>query len=1002
METGLQPLVFSCVIRYSQILNNQLAPNYFSIQSMKQFLFLLSILTLGYASVTTAQNTRTYTIRGIVMEQPSGEFMQRMQGGMNQGAMNRGAGRDSLRRPNFLPGTNVVLFTTADTLNQFRGATAGPDGRFEITRVPSGDYILKASFVGYHTRTLPVKVENGDLDRVMIFMQEDALTLDEVRISGLRPEVEVRGDTTVYNADGIRVNPDATAEELVRRLPGITIEDGQVQAQGQQVNRVLLDGQEFFGDDALLTLRNLPAEIVGQVELFDEMSDQARFTGFRDGNENRVLNIRTRPGMNVGQFGRANAAMGTDERYMGSGNFNYFNGPRRLSILGMSNNINQQNFSGEDLAGVNQASQQGGGRGGLMMGGGGFGGGMWGGGGAARNFLVGSQSGTNTIHSFGLNYIDRFEKTNINSSYFFNATNNSNIQSTERQYLTEANSDQLYNENTASSSENFNHRFNARIEHTFNNTTSFIWTPRVNARMNDRTSSDNNQTRLVTNELLNRSIGLSSNNTFNYNLNSNLLLRHRFEKRGRTMSANIRTDFDRTDGDQYQNTETLFYADEIIRRLTDQNTDISTGGYNLGIDIQYTEPIGERSQLQFGYNPSVTQDLSERDAFQLDPVTLQYTILDPNLTSRYENITTSHRISSAYRFNNQRFGGNVNLAFEHSSLDGEQTYPVVAQTNRSYSYLLPSGNIRYTIGQGKNVNLNYRASTRMPSASQLQDVVDNTNPTQLRGGNPDLQPQFTHNVSGRLQLANTEKAQFNFLMINVNYITDYIGNNTIIAQNTTEIRPGIVLGRGSRFTSPENLGDSWNIRSFVNHTRPFTLIKSNLSINGGVTYTLQPTSDNNIVTDARTVGLNAGTSLNSNISPNVDFSVSYRANYSIVENANNLGINSNYYTGRAFARVNLLPKGKWLIASDLNLTHYSGLGEDFESQIIYWNASFGYKFLPNNAAEIRITVVDILGQNNNVNRIINEGYVEDVRSNVLTRYALINFSYNFRNFRSRS
>jgi outer membrane receptor protein involved in Fe transport len=961
---------------------------------MRKTSLLSFLLVLIFSGISIAQSQQSYTVSGVAFEGSREAFLQRMQ----QGRMNQAAARDSSARPLLMAGANIVLFAASDTTTQFRGVNSGADGRFELTRIPNGEYILRATFVGYQTFRTTVTVNGADVQRVMVFMQEDPLTLDELRISGLRPEVEVRGDTTVYNADGIRVNPDATAEDLVRRLPGITVEDGQVQAQGQQVRRVLLDGQEFFGDDALLTLRNLPAEIVGQIEMFDQQSDQARFTGFRDGDDSRVLNIRTRPGMNIGNFGRGNLAAGTDSKYMGSGNFNYFNGPRRFSLVGMTNNINQQNFSGEDLSGIQQASG-GGGRGGMMMGGAG---GMWGGGGATRNFMVGQQSGTNTIHSFGLNYIDRTDKTNISSSYFFNATNNSNIQNTEREYLTEIQSDQRYNENSNANSENFNHRFNARIEHTINNRTSFIFTPRIDARATDRSSFDQSRTIDGFNELINTSTGSNISDALSYSINSNFLLRRRFEKRGRTLSANFGTNINTNKEDRLINNISRFYADEIISRLTDQNTDIKTDGYDLEVDIQYTEPLGERSQLQLEYNPSYTFDKSMRDALIFNQTTGDYSILDPELTSRFENVTIAHRFGGAYRYNNPKINGNLNLFYEHTRLNGEQTYPYTASTARTYNYLVPRLNMRYTIGQGRNVNLSYRGGTRMPSASQLQDVVDNSNPTQLRGGNPDLMPSYTHNASVRIQLANTQKAQFSFIVVSADLTRDYIGNATFIALQGTEIRPGVFLGRGSRFTSPQNLGDSWSLRSFLNHTRPLTFIRSNVSINGGVSYTLQPTSDNDVITDARTVGLNAGTSVNSNISPNVDFSLNYRANYSIVENANNIGINSNFYTGRAFARLNLLPKGKFLFSTDLNFTHYSGLGEEFNNNILYWNASVGYKFLENNAAEIRLTVVDIMGQNNNVNRVIRDGYVEDVRNNVLTRFAMIHFSYNFRNFPGRS
>jgi len=991
VETRLQPLLFISVIPPVHLLQKSL-----SLYTTMRKIFLLSLLvTLVLSQISLAQTQQTYTISGIALEGSREAFMQRMQ----QGRMNQGSvARDSSSRPVPISGANLVLFVASDTTTQFRGVNSGADGRFELTRIPNGDYILKASFVGYQSFRTTIQVNGEDVQRVMVFMQEDPLTLEELRISGLRPEVEVRGDTTVYNADGVKVNPDATAEDVVRRLPGITVEDGQVQAQGQQVRRVLLDGQEFFGEDALLTLRNLPAEVVGQVEMFDQQSEQARFTGFRDGNESRVLNIRSRPGMNVGHFGRGNIAAGTDSRYIGSGNYNYFNGPRRMSLVGMTNNINQQNFSGEDLSGIQQASG-GGGRGGMMMGGGG---GQWGGGGATRNFMVGQQSGTNTIHSFGLNYIDRTDKTNISSSYFFNATQNNSIQSTERDYLTAIQADQTYNENSTSTAENFNHRFNARVEHSLSAKTSFIFTPRVDARATDRISDNSSRTREGFNTLLNSTVGSNTSESLSYSVDSNFLLRHSFEKRGRTISANLGTDINNTNQDDQIYTISTFYADQIFERLTDQNTDIKTEEYDMVLSVQYTEPISERSQLYLEYNPSYTLDKSVRDALIYDPIAQSYSILDDQLTSRFDNITLSHRLGGAFRYNNSSLNANFNLYYENTRLDGEQTYPYTAKIERSYQYLIPRFNVRYSFANGKNVNLNYRMSNTIPRASQLQDVVDNTNPTFLRGGNPDLMPSITQNLSTRIQLANTQKAQFSFIFISVDYTTDYIGTASYVATENTEIRPGVFLGRGSRFSSPDNLGNAWNVRSFFNHTRPFTLFKSNVSLNGGVSYTLQPTSDNDEITDARTVGLNAGTSLNSNISPNVDFSLNYRASYSIVENADNIGLNNNYYTGRAFGRVNLLPKGKFLISSDVNFTHYSGLGEEFNNTIFYWNASLGYKFLQNNAAEIRLTVVDILGQNNNINRVIRDGYVEDVRNNVMTRFALIQFSYNFRNFRSRS
>jgi hypothetical protein len=950
-------------------------------------LFALALLGSGFLQTSNAQGV---FVRGIVMEQPDGspeEIALRFMA-------------DPTQRPKPLNGANVILYALADTLTPVRATTAGIDGRFELTRVNSGDYLLKVTFVGYQSFSRRINVGRDDINRNLIFLKVDPLKLDEVTVSGLRAEVEVKGDTVVYNADGIKLNPDATAEDLVKRLPGITVENGQVQALGEQVRRVLVDGQEFFGDDAALTLRNLPADMVGSVEMFDQLSDQSRFTGFRDGNTSRALNIISRPGMNVGRFGKGNVSGGTDSKYLGSGNVNYFNGPRRISLLGMSNNLNQQNFSSDDLSGVNQAS--GGGGGGFpgmqmirMVGGGG--GGRWGGGGgASSNFLTGQQSGINTVHSLGLNYIDRLNnnKTSINASYFFNASDNTNTQSLERQFLNEFNSDQRYSESTNSTSDAMNHRINGRIEHTFNPVYSMIVTPRIRFSNSERNSFENSRTVNLADALINRNGGFSTNNSFTYDISNTVLVRRRFETRGRTLSLNLRTDVNNNRGEQNQDLVSEFFTPVYRRTETDQLTEIRSDDYTLSADFQYTEPIGTKAQVQVGYNPSLSRNRSDRDAFTP-------TVLNDDLTSRFVNYTHTQRAQVGYRFNDEKVNWNANLSYQFTDLNGEQTYPYVTDTRKTYHHLLPSAFYRYTVKPGTNVNVDYRLNTRMPSANQLQDVVDNTNPLQLRGGNAGLDPQFTNSASVRYQQANIQKATFFFGVLSLNYTTDYIGNRTFIATRDTLIRPGITMGAGSRFTSPDNIGDSWNIRSFSNFTRPLTVIKSNISLNGGLSYTMQPSLDNGVRSESKTVGLTGGSSLNSNISQNLDFSLSYFGTYSIVENPAALGVNSNYYTGRAFGRVNVLPKGKFLLNSDLNVTHYSGLGDEFNQNTVYWNATAGYKFLTNNAAEVKVTIYDILGQNNSVQRTVNDGYIEDVRSQVLTRFAMVSFSYNFRNFRNQ-
>ena len=968
-----------------------------------RFLFLL--LFIPAIAVAQVQNP-SFTVSGFVFIQNEADSANALRGGTppNREEMARrregGEGaRGGFRMPMPLDGANVALYNAVDS-SLVTGAIADQSGRFTLNRIRNGAYYLVSSYIGYEPYITPVLVQGENINRVLIPMREDPMQLGEIEISALIPRVEVRGDTTAFNADGYQVNPDANAEDLVRRMPGFTMENGRIQAQGEEVRRVLVDGEEFFGEDATVALRNLPAEIISQIEVFDRQSDQARFTGFNDGNTDRTINIVTRPGMNTGQFGRSGLSFGTDNRYMGSGNLNSFNGSRRISILGMSNNINQQNFSGDDLSGVAASTQNQGGRGGM-------GGGRWGGRGDVGNFLTGSNSGINTTHSFGVNYIDRPNpKTRINASYFYNGGDNTTVTSVNRSYNSEFQADQRYTESVNSTADNYNHRFTGRVEYNFNPRTSVIITP--NVRLQQRSNADYQlgETFVPSEGMLNSINNIASNDDLSYTIANNALFRQRFEKRGRTLSVNLRTNVNAQTGEQLQNTESIFFENDPNvndrTQITDQNTEINSGGYSISTDIQYTEPLNEKSQLQLSYNPGFDVSRSVRNAFEFDQDFKTYSMLSAELTNRFRNETITQRIGSGYRYNDQKYGFNVNLNYQFTSLNGSQTFPIEVSTNKQYHNFLPSANLRYNLSQRSNINFNYRTSLRTPSASQLQDVIDNTNPLQLSSGNPDLDQQYSHNWSVRSRLANVDAGTSLFGFLSLTLTQNFIGNNTFIAVTDTQIRDSIILGRGGRYTRPENIGDSWNIRSFVNYSMPFKAIKSNINFNGGATYAVQPTLNNGIKSEARNTGLNSGTSLSSNIGPNVDFNISYRANYNIVDNTSNLGIDNNYYTGNANFRFNLLPWGKLLLASDLSLTHYEGLSEDFEKSVIYWNASVGFKFLEQNAAEIKLTVFDILGQNNSINRMVDDTFVQDVRSNVITRFAFVTFSYNFRSFRTSS
>ena len=392
-----------------------------------------------------------------------------------------------------LLGVTVLLINQIDSTQQ-KGTVAGTAGSFSIQNVEEGNYFLRLSFIGYTTREIKIQVTNTDKNLGIIKLSEDGKRLEEFTVEEKMVRVEQEGDTTSYNAGAYKTNPDATVEDLVTKMPGITVENGQVKAHGEDVKRVLIDGEEFFGEDAIVALKNLPAEIVDKIQVFDRMSDQARFTGFNDGEEYKALNIVTKPGMNVGQFGKLYAGYGSSDRYIAGGNVNFFNGSRKISLIGMSNNINQQNFADEDILGVlsTGSEQSRRGRGGR-------------GGGGANNFMTGQQNGITQTHSLGLNYADKWgEKIKVSGSYFFNNANNSNSSLTNRQFIIADGIGQRYNEWQQSGSDNFNHRLNMKVEYDIDSSNSLEIIPRLSLQQNKSTRLTDANTAFPTGLLLNK------------------------------------------------------------------------------------------------------------------------------------------------------------------------------------------------------------------------------------------------------------------------------------------------------------------------------------------------------------------------------------------------------------------------------------------------------------------------------------------------------------------
>jgi hypothetical protein len=902
-------------------------------------------------------------------------------------------------------GASVRLVSKKDSSQKYNTLT-DTKGAFAFNNINPDTYLFSATSVGYDLTDRELTV-NESRDLGIVSVPKKAKELETVTVIATAPPVKQKVDTLEYAASQFKVNPDANAEDMIKKMPGVTVDKaGTVTAQGDQVRKVTIDGRDFFGDDATAALRNLPAEIIDKIQVFDRLSDQAQFTGFDDGNSAKAINVVTKANMRNGQFGRIYAGYGTDDRYSAGGNVSFFKNARRLSIVGQANNINQQNFASQDLLGV--TSSGGGGRGGFgggnfgggggNRGGGPAGGGNRGGGGnfggGGNNFQVGQQSGISKTNAIGINFSDAWgKKFEMSGSYFFNNSNNLNEQTSRTQLLQQK---QITDDASRSSSDNYNHRVNMRMEFKFDSSNSLIIQPSVNFQNNKTFSSASTQTITTGGDSVNTANTNNTSGRNGYNIRNNILYNHAFAKRGRTLSVNFNTTFNKNDGDAFSISKYRFFDNGFATdSLQNQFSDNTSNGYTLSGSLSYTEPIGKQGQLQFNYNPQYSSNKATQLTYLFDNIGGKYSIFDTSVSNKFDNTVTTQSGGVSYRVGNRDKMFNIGVNLQNAKLESQRTFPTNTSVNQSFTNILPNLMLRRKISPKSSINIFYRASTNAPSVTQLQDVVNNSNAIQLSVGNPSLKQQYSHFVSARYTFTNLAKGQSLFANIFLQETQDYISNATYVAAQDSSVN-GVELKKGSRLTKPINLDGYKSLRSFLTYSMPVKFIKSNISLNAGFGYSKLPGFNNKVLTNTDNYTYNAGIVLASNISEYVDFNLSYSANFT--DTKSSVSAPTSYINQVTGIQFNLLSKSGWFLQNDLNNQTYSGLSAGFNQSFWLWNASIGKKFLKDNAGELKLSVFDLLKQNQSLVRTITETYIEDAQSRVLQQYFMLTFTYKLKNF----
>ena len=908
-----------------------------------------------------------------------------------------------------IPGAVIELVPVKDTTKK-RYDTSGYQGRISISGLAYGAYQMKISFLGYETIEKEIDIRAAKVNLGKIRMKQASQKIDAVVLEVQALRTSQKGDTVSYNANAFKVTKDADAEGLLAKMPGVTIIDGAVEAQGETVQKVFVDGREFFGDDVSSALKNLPAEVVSRVEVFNKLSDQAQFTGIDDGEGYKAINIVTDPKKRNGLFGKLYAGYGFDDKYIAGGNVNLFRGNHRISLIGLFNNVNQQNFSTEDILGVTGGTS---GRGGMQS----RGGGMMRRGGSTRNLMVSPQSGISTVASVGVNYNSVWwEKVDVQGSYFFNTTENENDRTTLRQYYSQTDTVRWQNAASSSSSRNFNHRFNAKIEYKINENNELMIRPNLSFQSyNSNSSSDSRMDNYVgtENALLNLLHELKDSKSSGYNISNTLLYRTKLGKPGRTLTLDF--SFNLNKNQRYNNSDseldTLVYAPgtmlpiDTVTAPTRLYTDYLSSGYRLNGSVIYTEPLTEKSQLSMQYRISYNYSDADKKVFPYDyELDMFNPVIDETLSNIYNSGYLTHRVGPGYRLGDAKNMLAMNVYYQRATLTGDQEYPFMSKLSAQFDNALYFAMWNHTFNPTNTLRVFLRSYTSNPSVSDLQNVIDNTDPQSVTGGNPNLKPTYSHNLFMNYNKSSVTKGRTFMVMLSASMQDNFIGDSTAFYGREGGEVNGVRIDPYGQFTKPVNLDGSWNVRGAISYGFPVKWIKSNLNLNVAMTYNQSPSIMNGVKNISSGYYYNYGAVLGSNISEKIDFTFSYNGGYNIARNTiQQRGNQDNrYLTHSARGSFKWVAWLGFTLSGNANYMRYQGITDKFNEEYLICNVYLGKKLFRNQRGEINVGINDLLNQNKSFYRNIQETYIENVTNKVLGRYWGFQFTYNLRNFGSKS
>ncbi|MFD1553216.1 hypothetical protein DNU06_15245 [Putridiphycobacter roseus] len=861
-------------------------------------------------------------------------------------------------------GASVMLIGAQDSILKTYSVT-NKDGVFHLNHVKAGEYLIKASFFGYQPFEKNINVLENASDLNLGDLTLIAKILDEVVVSGHYLPIQIKGDTVEYDSRAFEVKEHQVVEDLLKQLPGVEIEeDGTIKVQGKTVESVLVDGEKFFGSDVTIATKNLPANAVAKVQVFDKKSDMSQFTGVDDGSESPTINLKLKEDHKKGYFGNIELSGGSQVpnnqtlRHKTKGNVHYFHKKWQLSVIGMSNNVNETGFTFSDysnfksgMSGISRSNS------GINVNGGDV----------ENGFLNTNATG------FNFNYTPT-KQTTLASSFFFNNFNNEYNETVDRE--TYFNDSTVYtNEITTQNNISYNNRGSISLKQKFDSTHFF------NIDLDGAWSNTDYLTKNYTGNLSNDQNIVSAfntdlgQNTLSYEYSGDINYRKKFIKPGRFTGFGLAYDYTNNDqktGLEYLNT--LYNSGVPISFLTNQKQISIQETSAIEGNFVWSEPLTTNQLLEFNVDYLLENESRDKKVYDLtDGLEKINDLL--TATGAYTKATSDFAV--AHKYISSTMKTTIEAKYEMLNLSGAEIF----STPKVYQYVLPKATINWDVNKKSNLRLQYKTATNAPTLNQLQPLLDNTNPSQVVLGNINLEPEYEHSLNLRYRTFN----QFNFTFFMANLTGSYTQNNIVYAQNLNADYVQEII--------PENFGTERSISSFLVYGSSLHAIKTKFHFGNTASISNGLINLNNVRDEYTTYLLSPSINIENIGKKTWDLRGGFAYNYSLNRYKDNASFNNNFQNYNYYGDITYNIKDRWVINGKAKHYFYPDFTTNKQQLIV--DFSIGLNLLESRKLQVFVSGNDLLNQNTGLSQSYTQNIYEQQTTLTLGRYGLVGLKYAF-------